>query len=263
MERIACKQYGLYMKPKQIPKIHMVQNEKEGAKLCGDMVKSLVAHKPDALICLPAGNSAISTYEYLVDLYKNGSIDFSCVKFVQLDEWLHLEDTSENCRSFLEKYFLNHIHVSKEQIQFFENNPADTHKACCEMDQYIHAHGGIDFILLGLGMNGHLGLNEPFVSWDNYTVVTNLDNTTKQVGQKYFTSTTSLRSGITLGMKHVFEAKRVVLQVFGQKKQDIVEELFNAFPDESIPGSALKLMSHAELVIDRIAAEKVKSFIQP
>jgi 6-phosphogluconolactonase/glucosamine-6-phosphate isomerase/deaminase len=76
------------------------------------------------------------------------------------------------------------------------------------MDALIQEKGGIDLMLVGVGMNGHIGFNEPGVSIDNYTHVVDLDETTQKVGQKYFDQATELKQGITLGLKHFLHSKK-------------------------------------------------------
>ena len=67
------------------------------------------------------------------------------------------------------------------------------------------------FTTVGIGMNGHIGFNED-VSFDNYSHVIDLDDTTLSVGQKYFKTAVSLQKGITLGLRHLQESKKVLLQ---------------------------------------------------
>lgn len=258
MERIAIKEYGLNLERKQIETITLTKDLEEGARVCANLLKEVLDKKPSALLCLPAGNSAISTYKELIRLHKEGEIDFSQARFIALDEWLYLEDDRENCRHFLKKNFFDPIHADESRVYFFDQNPKSEAEECRRADAYIREHGGIDFMLLGIGMNGHLGLNEPFVDWDSYTIVTELDSVTKSVGQKYFSDNAPLSKGITLGIRHMFETRKVVLQVFGDYKADIVERLFDSYIDFDLPASALKLMSNATLVMDEGAASKVK-----
>ena len=86
------------------------------------------------------------------------------------------------------------------------------------MDKVILEKGGIDLMLVGVGMNGHIGFNEPGVPIDKYSHVINLDDVSQSVGQKYFKQTTTLKKGITLGLKHLLEARKVLLIASGIKK---------------------------------------------
>ena len=124
-------------------------------------------------------------------------------------------------------------------------------------------HGGIDVMLLGVGMNGHLGLNEPGGDFSEYAKVVELDPVTMRVGQKYFSSQTRLTRGITLGVHHIFDAKRVILQVGGAHKAEIVERFVRTAPTEDFPATVLKLVEDGVLVVDRDAAAKVLDLLEP
>ena len=92
-------------------------------------------------------------------------------------------------------------------------------------------------MLVGLGMNGHIGLNEPGVSFDQYSHVVDLDPVTKVVGQKYFKTEKRLERGITLGLKHLMEAKCVILIASGRNKAEIVKKLVETDVTNQLPAS--------------------------
>jgi 6-phosphogluconolactonase/glucosamine-6-phosphate isomerase/deaminase len=110
-------------------------------------------------------------------------------------------------------------------------------------------------ILLGAGMNGHLGLNEPGTSFDLYSHIVNLDETTKIVGQKYFSAKVTLTKGISLGLKYIMEAKTVILQLNGNRKAEVVKRLIESEVSPAFPASALKEHSNSYLLLDKEAAK--------
>ena len=116
-------------------------------------------------------------------------------------------------------------------------------------------------MLLGVGMNGHLGLNEPGGDFGDYAKVVDLSPTTMEVGQKYFTGGMKLTRGITLGVRHMFEAGMVILQVGGSHKAEIMEKVFRTPPTEEIPATVLKLVPNGVIVIDRDAAANVTDLL--
>ena len=71
------------------------------------------------------------------------------------------------------------------------------------MDHAIRSAGGIDLMLVGVGLNGHVGFNEPGISPDHYSHVVPLEESTRESGQKYFNEPTDLKNGITLGLRPV------------------------------------------------------------
>jgi len=112
-------------------------------------------------------------------------------------------------------------------------------------------------ILLGAGINGHLGLNEPGTSFDLYSQIVNLDETTRIVGQKYFSGKVNLTSGITLGLKHIMEAQTAILQISGSGKAEVVRRLIDSDISPSFPASIIKSHRNSFLLLEKEAAKYV------
>ena len=231
-------------------KIKNSESYQDSSQAIADVVAEIIANKPDALLCFPAGKTSIGVFEALADMQNSGKCDFSRVKFAALDEWLDLDDESENCTAFMMKNFYGPLNIKPEQICLFDIHNLDRQQMLRDMDAYIFENGGIDFMLLGIGMNGHLGLNEPGISWDQYSMIAELDSVTASVGQKYFSGGMRLTRGVSLGMKHILDTKIVILQVSGEHKKDIVKKLIGCEPSVDLPASALKLMDNAYLYLD-------------
>jgi len=224
-----------------------------------EMIATIISEKPDALLCFPAGETSVGTFKHLIELCTTGKISFKHCKIVGLDEWAHLgEMKNENCFSFLKKHLFDHIDYSQENLCFFDGESSDLIHECKKTDNFIKKYGPIDMILLGAGMNGHLGLNEPGTSFDLYSHIVNLDDTTKIVGQKYFSGKVNLTSGVTLGIRYIMEAKTVILQLNGSRKTGIVKRLMECEITPDFPASAIKSHLNSYLLLDKEAAESLK-----
>ena len=121
------------------------------------------------------------------------------------------------------------------------------------MDKVIRDKGGIDIMVVGIGMNGHIGFNEPGVSFDKYCHVTYLDNTTQSVGQKYFKQQSVLKQGITLGLKHLMEARKVILIANGSKKAEVIKKALEGDVNDTMPASIMQVHPHGLVMIDEEA----------
>jgi glucosamine-6-phosphate isomerase len=228
---------------------------KELSVKTAEMIAEVIIKKPDALLCFPAGETSVGTFTHLIKLNKEGKISFKNCRIVGLDEWAGIgEMRSENCFSFLKKHFFDHIDYDPGKMCFFDGESSDLKKECDKTDTFIKKHGPIDMMLLGMGMNGHLGLNEPGTSFDLYSHIVNLDETTKVVGKKYFSGNVELTRGVTLGIKYVMEAKMVILQLNGTRKAEVAKQLVNSEVTEAFPASALKKHSNSFLLLDAEAA---------
>ncbi|GAB1484305.1 glucosamine-6-phosphate deaminase [Treponema sp.] len=253
MEKISVEQFGAKMPYKRVP-TEVPGDFEAMSKRSAELLAAHVRKKPDALLCLAAGNTAIRTYEILKEMSSHGELDFSESRFVALDEWVGLENPEGNCASFMKKYFYGPLGIDYSRVVAFDPEASDLEAECLRVDAWLATNGPIDLFLLGMGMNGHLGLNEPGVHWNRHSIVVDLDPLTAQVGQKYFKQETKLTRGITLGMKYILEAKSVILQVGEAKKAEIVRKLFDSDIEFAMPATIVRLHPDALLILDEDAA---------
>jgi glucosamine-6-phosphate isomerase len=220
-----------------------------------EMIADIIRDKPDALLCFPAGETSVGTFEHLIKLNKSGKISFKKCRIVGLDEWAHLgEMKKENCFSFLKKHLFDHIDYSPENMCFFDGESEDLIGECAKTDAFLKEYGPIDMMLLGAGMNGHLGLNEPGTPFDLYSHIVVLDETTRKVGQKYFSGGVTLSAGISLGIQYILESKTVILQLNGTRKADVVKLLTGSEISPAVPATAIRLHNNSYLLLDKEAA---------
>lgn len=221
-----------------------------------EQIAAIISKKPDALLCFPAGETSVGTFSHLIELNKTGKISFKQCRIVGLDEWANIgEMRNENCFSFLKKHLFDHIDYSDENLCFFDGESTELEQECIKTDNFIKKNGPIDMILLGVGMNGHLGLNEPGTSFDLYSHIVNLDEMTKIVGQKYFSGEVKLTSGISLGLKYIMEAKTVIVQLNGAKKAEVARRLIDSEISPAFPASVVKSHLNAFLLLDKEASK--------
>lgn len=217
-------------------------------------VQQLLVQKPDAVLCLAAGHSSLPVFESMVQL----GLDFSAVRFIELDEWVGVPPQSEgSCTWFLNTHFFSRVNAKPENICWFNPLAEDLNAECTRMEQAIETAGGIDFLLLGMGMNGHLALNEPGDDFAKGVHVAPLSAKTKEVAVKYFPQDgmPPITKGITLGIRNMLASRDIVLTVFGEHKQPVAAQLLAATTqDENLPASALVGVAGARLVMDEAAA---------
>jgi len=184
----------------------------EFSQLAAEDLVQLTANKNAPVVCTASGDTPAGLYKALFDKVKVKHADVQDWYFIGLDEWLGIPPENEgSCRFFFESLLLKPLNFASSQIHLFDAMSPNPLQECRKMDQLILAKGGIDLMIVGVGMNGHIGFNEPGVSFSNYSHVIDLDETTISVGQKYFKGPVVLMQGITLGLKHLVESKKVFL----------------------------------------------------
>src|SRR5687767_11328536 len=110
-------------------------------------VTELVKSKPDAVICIAAGDTPKLTCDLVAQIAKKESIDFSRCYFVSLDEWVGIPPENEgSCQYFLRNYLFGPLHISEKNLHVFNALAKDMKQECTNMDDYIKQHGGIDLM---------------------------------------------------------------------------------------------------------------------
>ena len=212
----------------------------------------LAAKKPGALFCVAAGHSSLGIFNAAADMYAKGQIDFSENCFVAMDEWLGMSvQMPGSCGDFLTKNFLSKVNFPKENIRLFDGTSVPPERECESVGAYIAGRGGIDYIVLGVGMNGHLALNEPGTAFDASVHVTALDEVTVRVGQKYFNGSKAvLLGGLTIGPREITTAKRAVLCVNGAQKAEVLKRVLTGHVGVEFPATVLRGMNNASVYYD-------------
>ncbi|MFN8345810.1 MAG: glucosamine-6-phosphate deaminase [Spirosomataceae bacterium] len=215
-------------------------------------ILTYVRQKPDAIICVASGETPLLTFQKIVADAQPG--DFDRVTFVALDEWVGIApDNPGSCRSYIDGPLITPLGIPAERVSFFNSLTDDLEAECRRVNAFIADKGGLDIIMVGIGMNGHLGLNEPGTSFDTYAHVSELEPVTASVGQKYFLSDTPLTHGITVGLRHFAEAKVAIVLANGPRKKEIIKRVLEEPVSEKLPASALKLHTNSHLWVDEAA----------
>ena len=172
-----------------------------------------------------------------------GDIDFSQVVSVNLDEYVGLDGSNDQSyRYFMNENLFNHVNIRKEYT-FVPNGCAkDLEEEGAKYDAMIKALGGIDLQLLGIGLDGHIGFNEPDSCFVGPTHEVVLDESTIEANARFFEKKEDVpTTAITMGMMSIMQAKKVLLVANGPKKKAIVEKSFFGPITPEVPASILQL----------------------
>jgi galactosamine-6-phosphate isomerase len=232
--------------------IEVFEDPQELAEHTAKFIINLVRNKPTATLILTSGDTPVKTYQKIVELARPA--DFAQVTVIGLDEWVGVPATSEgSCRYIVEENLLKPLNVNPAQYTFFDSMTDDLQSECERVDKLLFEKGA-DFIIVGVGLNGHIGLNEPGTSFDLYCHVSKLAEITISTGQKYFNENTELSQGITIGLKHLLEAKTAVMIATGEKKAEILREVVIQDPTIKLPATVFKKHINGHIWIDKAAA---------
>ncbi len=236
-------------------KIFISDNYELMSKHAADKTADILQSIEEPLICVPSGDSPRGLYKAWEIQQDKKIIDIYNWNFIALDEWIGLGENDEgSCHYILNRDLFHPLKIKEERICCFDGKTNDTETECSRIENYIHQHKTIDIAILGLGMNGHIGLNEPGTSPKLYSHVSAIDPVTNKVGQKYFSKPQVLTQGITLGLATLMNAKHFILLVSGEKKAEILKQSLEGEITEMIPASLLRNHPQFNVYADKEAA---------
>ena len=215
-----------------------------------------INNNPGALICFAAGDTPLGTFRELVVMHDRGEVDLSSVYYVGLDEWVGLGiDDAGSCIKVMHDAIYDF--VPKENVLMFDGLDPDTEGQCRKTEAWIEKHSGIGYTLLGIGMNGHIGFNEPGTPDVEgcFTVV--LDDTTKSVSKKYFGKERPVTTGITIGWRTLYNTREAVLMANGKEKAPIAASALTGPCTPDIPASLFQNHPNLTVLLDKDAASLV------
>ena len=226
----------------------------------GDIIAGQVKQKPDSVLGFATGSTPIGTYKYLASLHQAGNLDCSEVTSFNLDEYYPIEKTnSQSYHYFMNENLFQYVNVKPDHIHIPNGAAKDVAAECARYEKVIEAAGGIDLQLLGIGLNGHIGFNEPNRVFPKETNLVALDASTIEANSRFFDSAADVpKHALTMGIGTIFRAKEILLLISGAAKADIAEHALFGDIDPQVPGSCLQWHPNVTVILDAEAGAKVK-----
>ena len=234
-------------------KIIRAKDYKDMSRKAANIISAQVIMKPACVLGLATGGTPVGTYAQLIDWYNKGDLDFSEVTTVNLDEYRGLPRTHEQSYwYFMQENLFKHVNVKPDRIHVPDGSNPDAEAACKEYDQIIHDVGGIDLQLLGIGVDGHIGFNEPGEAFELGTHCVDLKPETIEANKRFFDGNEDLvpKQAYTMGIKTIMQARKVLLVANGKDKAPIVKQAFFGPVTPEVPASILQMHPDFTLVCD-------------
>ncbi|MBT9152060.1 MAG: Glucosamine-6-phosphate deaminase 1 [Firmicutes bacterium] len=224
----------------------------EAAKVVADEI----AQKPGIVLGLATGETPLAMYRELIRWHREEGLDFSQVITFNLDEYIGLPPENINSyRYYMQHNFFRHINIKLKNTHLPNAMAVDVDEECREYERQIAGVGGIDLQVLGLGQNGHIGFNEPGVDFALSTHLVHLAAATIASNARFFAAESEVpRLAISLGIKSIMQAKKILLLASGSSKARAVYELVHGAVSNNTPATILKLHQDVQLVLDERVA---------
>ena len=237
--------------------ILVTENYSAMSRAAADILEEVVKKKPTAVLGLATGSTPIGLYRELVERYEKGVLDFSRVTTFNLDEYYPIAAADPHSyRYFMNDNLFDHINVDRARIHIPNGEAADADAECATYEKMLDEAGGIDLQILGIGLNGHIGFNEPSDTLVAKTHRTPLTESTLQANARFFEDISAMPdSALTMGMASIFRAKKILLLANGTAKADIIGTLMTGGISTNVPASLLLLHPDVTVICDKEAAK--------
>lgn len=239
-------------------KIFIFESKEELGKALGHEFTELVKENPHAILGLATGSSPLETYQAIAEETKAEGISFAEVQSFNLDEYLScpLEDQTY-------RYFMNENLFSKIDIQA-KNTHFPSVSELGGYDKEIEEAGGVDFQLLGIGRNGHIGFNEPGTDFHSLTHVVDLTDSTREANARFFHNDKNLvpTQAVTMGIGTIKKSRRIALIANGVDKAEAIAKLYREEEDPSFPATALVHHPHFEVYVTAEVDEAAQALLK-
>lgn len=261
-------QYILSTDPIAYEKIptKIYKDPKEASKAVAQEIAALIREKEregkPCILGLATGSSPKSVYAELVRMYREEDLSFKNVISFNLDEYYPMSaDALQSYWRFMREQLFDHVDILPENYHLPDGTLSEgrIRAHCDEYERKIEKLGGLDFQLLGIGGNGHIGFNEPGSLINSRTRLMMLDHSTRVAATMDFGGalTKVPKKAITLGVSKILTAKRVVLLAWGERKAPVIQQAVEGKVSEQVPASYLQTHPNTLFVIDEAAASEL------
>lgn len=233
----------------------IAQSTADMSRRAADRIAMRVHVEPDCVLGLATGTTPIGLYANLVSDCAENKVSFAEVTTFNLDEYRGLPaEHNQSYRYFMKQHLFDHVDIDQSHTYVPEGSNPDAEAVCAAYEEAIEAAGGIDLQLLGLGPNGHIGFNEPDVSFPACTHCVDLTESTIQANSRLFDSADDVpRQAYTMGIGTIMAARSILVVVEGAHKAEIVKQAFFGPVTPQVPASILQFHPDVTVIVDPAA----------
>ena len=262
-------EYSVLTRFEKIP-THIYATMDEGslhvAKEIAQEIRIKQSENENFILVLPGGRSPYTLFQHLIRIHKTEHLSFNNVIVFLLYEFYPLTNPVISSLNQLKEAFLNHVDIPPENIFYPDGfmKKTDIHDFCRKYEESIKRFGGIDFMLLGIGIAGTIGFNCAGTTVTSRTNMTLMDNTSRKESAQLFTSIENVPAGvITMGLGTIMEAKKITLISWGESKSAIIKDTIEGPVTAGIPATCLQHHANVKAIIDLSSAYDLKRISFP
>lgn len=230
--------------------------EEMSRKACSILVEHIQENQ-NPVIGLATGSTPEKLYSCLIDEYKQGKVSFQHVTTFNLDEYVGLKkDDVNSYHHYMKEKLFDHVDLEEDRIHLPNGQSGNVEQDCLAYEKQIEEAGGIDIQVLGLGLNGHIGFNEPGTPFSSLTHAVELSQSTRRANARFFSGIDEVPTqAISMGIASIMASKKILLLVSGKQKAEALHRLLNSEVTEAFPASILQTHPDVTILADELALE--------
>lgn len=219
----------------------------------------LITSKSRPVLGLATGSTMEPVYQAFVQRVHTTRPDLSQLHTYNLDEYIGLPPSHpQSYSSYMHQHLFDLLELNNSQAHLPDGMCPDCDLECDNYSKKIQMAGGLDFQLLGVGTNGHIGFNEPGTPFDSRSHVIELTENTRLDNSRFFADPAEMPThAITMGIRDILDARELVLVATGEHKADVMDLLYRSPANPDMPASALKQHPNARIYLDPAAASRL------
>jgi len=238
-------------------KITIAKNETEFDSIAAWRIIGEMLNNPKAVIGLATGKTTKNIHLNVSRIYKQDPFTVSGITLFGMDEVTNVpREYAGACYTMLKTELTDALGIPEHNFIMPPTYSDDFNKEALLFQQALEERGGIDLQILGLGTNGHLGFNQPGTPFESNVWHSQMDEELEtRIRKETNTPPEVALGGLTLGIKNIMHARKIVLVAKGESKAEIVKKMLQGPITTDIPASILQLHPNCEFILDTESAK--------
>jgi glucosamine-6-phosphate deaminase len=240
-------------------KITIVKTEREFDIMAAWRIILQILYKPDSVIGLSTGRTTRGIHEIISGIFSSYPFDVSRITLFNVDEITNLSrEHPASCYFVIKSQIAGPLGIPDNNFIMPRSISDDFKTECRDFEKKLEERGGVDLQILGIGENGHIGINQPGTPFDRETWITRLDpDSEAQVRREKKVPPETILGGLTRGIKNIMQTRRIILVAKGEHKAEVIGKAVLGKITTDIPASVLQLHPNCEVLLDEDAASLI------
>lgn len=215
--------------------------------------------KPNGVVGLSTGQTTGGMHRAVADIHASHPFDVSSVTVFNVDELTNIDRSYPgSCYSMILTQVVRPLGIPEENFIMPPTMSDDFERECRLFQARLAERGGVDLQILGIGYNGHIGINQPGTPFESETWVSPMDPVFEaRVRRETGVAENYPLGGLTLGIKNIMHSRRLILVAKGEHKAEIIERALFGPVTTDMPASVVQLHPNCEVILDAAAASRV------